>query len=106
MGQDLWRGPSRGVATLICSAPDGIQVLSNCGETEVRDQCITRVIHEDVWLAVCEYSCKTGYKTTYSFEVPMDNIAGVEIAEATGDVGYLASGMSVGQVKRKGCLQA
>jgi len=28
-----------------------------------------------------------GFRTTYSLEVPMDHVAGVEIAEALSDVG-------------------
>ena len=94
LGQDLWRGPSRGVARLMRWAPYGIQVLSDCSETKICDQRITRVVHENVWLVVCQYGREMGFKTTHPLEVPVNNIASVKIAEAASDIGYLVPGMS------------
>ena len=34
--------------------------------------------------------------TTYSFEVPMDYTAGVQVAEALGNIGQLIEGVRVG----------
>ena len=85
--QDLWRSPSRGVTTLMRGAPDGIQVLSDCGKAEICDQRITGVVHKDVWLTRCQYGGKGRHRTTYSLEVTMDHVAGMEVAEASGDVG-------------------
>ena len=65
--QDLWRSPSRGVTTSMCGALDGIQVLSDCGEAEVRDERITRVVHKDIWLAGCQCG---GKKKTQSSRIP------------------------------------
>ena len=48
--QDLWRSPSRGVTILTRCTPYGIQVQSHLGEAEIRDACMTRVIHEDICL--------------------------------------------------------
>ena len=69
-------------------ALDAIQVLSDCGETKIRDQRITGVVHEDIWLAGHQYSGKPRFRiNTHSLEVPVNHIAGVEVTEASGDVG-------------------
>ena len=45
----------------------------------------------------CQYDGNRIFRTaTYSLEVPMDDIAGVEVVEAIGDVGQLVTGVSVG----------
>ena len=55
------------------------------------------VVDKDVRLAGRQYGGETSFRiTTYSLEVPMNDIAGVEVAEALGDVGKLATGVSVG----------
>jgi len=85
--QDLWGSPSRGVALLIRGALHGIQVLSHRGDAEIHDARTARLVHENIRLIGCEYDCRTGFRTTtYSLEVPMDHIAGVEVAEAISDV--------------------
>jgi hypothetical protein len=66
----------------------GIQVLSDRSETKIRDSCMTGVVHKDIWLTGCQYGGETRFRTTtYPLEVPMNDIAGVEVAEALGDVG-------------------
>jgi len=47
--QDLWRGPSRG-AVMMGGAPNGIHGLSDSGEAEISDACMTGVVHKDVLL--------------------------------------------------------
>ena len=49
--QNLRRGPSGGVPTLIRYAPRGIRVLGDPSETKVHKTCITGVVHKDIWLA-------------------------------------------------------
>ena len=86
--QDLWRSPPRGVAAVKRGGRYGIQVLSDGSETKIRDACMTRVVHKDIRLAECQHGSAMRFRTaTYSFEVPMNQIAGVEVAEALGDVG-------------------
>ena len=68
--------------------PHGIQVLSNYSEAKIRDACMAGAVHKDVRLSGCQYGDKTIFrKTTYSLEVPMNHIAGVEVGEALSDVG-------------------
>ena len=48
---------------------------------------MTGVIHEDVVLASeREYNSETKVRATHSFEVPMDNIAGMQVAETLSGV--------------------
>ena len=47
---------------------------------------MTRVVYEDVCLAEYEYDGLTGFRTTtYSLEVSVNHIAGMEVAEAISD---------------------
>ena len=86
--QYFWCSPSWGETTLTLDTPYGIRVLSHHSEAKVRDTRITRVVHEDVWLDTCQYSGGSRSRViTYSFEVPMNHIAGVEVIEALSDVG-------------------
>ena len=85
--QYLWRSPSCSKTTLILDTSHGIQIQSDSSETKVRDPRITGVVHEDVRLGTCQYGRETAVRTiTYPFEVPMNHIAGVEVAEALSDV--------------------
>jgi len=60
-------------------APHGMQVLSDRRETKISDSCVAGVIHEDIWLDVCQCGGKTGFvPTTYSFEITMNYVTGVE----------------------------
>jgi hypothetical protein len=46
------------------------------------------VVHKDVLLEVCQCGGETRLETTtYSLEIPMNDITGVEVAEALGDIG-------------------
>jgi hypothetical protein len=68
--------------------PHGIQVLSNRSEAKICDVHVSDVVHKDVWLAECQYSGETIFGiTTYTLEVPVDDIAGVEVVEAPSDIG-------------------
>jgi len=84
--QDLRRSPPRGVAVMTRRARYGIHILSDCSEAEIRDACMTGVVHKDVRLVECQHGIETGFRTTYSFEIPMNHIAGVEVAQALSDV--------------------
>jgi len=95
--QDLWRGPSRGVAVVTRGGPHGVQVLSDRGEAEIRNSRMTRAVHKDIWLAGCQYSSEARSRSaTYSLEIPMNHVAGVEVAQALSNVGQLVTGVSVG----------
>ena len=86
--QDLWCSPPRAMTVLTRGGPHGVQVLSNRGEAEIGDACATGIIHEDVWLAKRQHDGEARLiKTTHSFEVPMNHIAGVEVFETLSDVG-------------------
>ena len=86
--QDLRSSPARGMPILMGGAQYRIQVLSDLGETKIRDAYTTGAVYKDVLLARCEYSGEMKSRTTaYSFEVPMNHITGVEITEALGGVG-------------------
>ena len=70
--------------------------MSDRGEAKIGDAWMTGVIHKNVRLVRCEYLDKRiSRKTTYSLEVPMDDIAGVEVAEALGDTKKLVKEVSV-----------
>jgi hypothetical protein len=86
--QDLWRGPPHSVTMLMRGTLYGVWVLSDRSEAKVRETCMIRVVHKDVWLHVCQYSGRIRFRTTaYTLEVPMNNIAGVEVVEALSNVG-------------------
>jgi len=54
------------------------------------------VVHKDVWLTRCQYGGETRLgTTTYSLEVPVNHIAGMEVAEPFSGVGYLVTGVGV-----------
>jgi len=94
---DLWRSPSQGVAMLKCVTLHGIRVLSERGKAKIGDACMTRVVHQDVRLAERQRGSETGFGTaTHSLEIPVNHIAGVEVAEALSNIGYLATNVSVG----------
>ena len=67
--------------------PHRIRVLSDRSEPEVRDARVAVVVHKDVWLAGCQHSEVKSRVFTYSFEVPMNHVARVEVAEALNDIG-------------------
>jgi len=93
--QDLRRGPPRGLTTLMRDGPYGIQVLSYGGEAKIRDACMTRVVHKDVRLVEYQHGGTMGFRTaTYSLEVPVNHIAGVEVAQALSDVEQLVTEVS------------
>ena len=57
---------------------------------------MTGVVHKDIRLARCQCGGDLRLRTaTYPFEVPVNDVAGVEIAEALSDVRQLATGVSV-----------
>ena len=85
--QDFWCSPPYGVTTLGLDAPDGIQVLRDSGEAEIGDPRMTGIIHKDVRLVGRQRAGETRFRTaTYSLEVPVNDITGMEVAEALGDV--------------------
>jgi len=84
--QDLWRSPSRGVSMLTRGGPHGIHVLSDRSQTKICNSRSTGVVHKDVWLARYHDGEKMFRTTTYPLEVPVNYVAGVEVAEAPGGV--------------------
>jgi len=86
--QDLWRRPSQSVATLMRGELHGTRILSDGGEAKIRDAHTTGVIDKDVWLARCKYDIEMRVRAiTYSLDVPMNYIVGVEVTEALSGVG-------------------
>jgi len=79
------------VTVLTRGTLDGIQVLSDRGEAEICDDRVARVVHEYIWLPGSQHGGETKFGTTYPLKVPMNHITGVEVAEASGNIGYLAS---------------
>ena len=78
---------------LIWSIPDRIHVLSDHGETAIGDQRTAGGVHKDVRLVGCQYPVAKRSRTiTYPPEIPVNDIAGVEITEAIRNVGYLGRG--------------
>ena len=75
------------MTTFIRSASNRIEVLSDRSKTKIRDPCATGGINKDIWLETCQYNCGTGHgKTTYSLEITMNYVAGVEVIKALSDV--------------------
>ena len=61
--------------------------MSDRSQAKIRDARMPVVIYKDVWLAGCLHNNKIRFgTTTYTFEVPMDHIAGMKVAEALSDV--------------------
>jgi hypothetical protein len=74
-----------------------IQVPSDHSEAKICESSMTGAIHNCVWLDVHQYGGETRIKTaTHSFEVPMNDIAGVEVVDTPSDVGQLGMGVSAG----------
>lgn len=72
---------------------DGIYVPNDGREAEIRDACSTRVVNKDIPLAGRQHRCEIWIRTgTNSFQVPVDNVAGMQIAETPRDIGYLKLG--------------
>jgi hypothetical protein len=86
--QNLWCSPSRGVTMLMRDTLYGVQVSSDRSEAKVRETCMTGVVHKDVWLDVCQCGGKIRSRTTtYPLEASVNDIVGVEVAEALSNVG-------------------
>ena len=69
------------------AASNRIEVLSDRSKTKIRDSCVTGAIHKYVWLNTCQYGGKTEFvKTTYTLEVTVEYVAGVEEVKALSDI--------------------
>jgi hypothetical protein len=78
-------------------APYGFQVLGDRSKAKIRQACMTSGVHKDIWLVGCQCGGETRFRTTtYTLEISMNNIAGVEVVEALSDVGQLVTGVSMG----------
>jgi hypothetical protein len=65
-----------------------IQVTNDRGEAKICESGMAGAIHKDIWLDRCQYGGETKVGTTkHSLEVPMNDIAGVEVGDTPGDVG-------------------
>ena len=86
--QDLWRSPPCTVAMEIRDAQCRIQILGDSSEAKIRQTRMAGVIHKDVWLDGCQCGSEARLEIiTYSLEIPVNDIAGVEVTEALSDVG-------------------
>ena len=64
-----------------------IEVLSDHGETKVRDPCTTGGVYKDVPLVGCQYDDETRSRMiTYSLEASVNHITGVKVVEASGNI--------------------
>ena len=90
--QDFWRNPSSAVAMLVRGSPYRILESSDRCKTEICDPCATCGIHKDIWLDGDQYSEARFGAITYSLEISMNHIKGVEVVEAFGDTGQLVRG--------------
>ena len=54
INHDLWSSPPYSLAVMVWSALYGVQIFSDHGKAEVRDTSVTRVIHKDICLIMCE----------------------------------------------------
>ena len=74
-----------------------IEVPSDRGEAKICESSMTGAIHNGVSLDVHQYSGETRVRTTtHSLKVPMNDVAGVEVAETPSDVGQLGMEVSTG----------
>ena len=61
--------------------------MSDRSKAKISDLCVADVVHEDVRLDACQSGGKTGLVLiTYSFEVAVNYIAGVEKVKAFSDI--------------------
>ena len=61
-------------------------ILSDHGKTEVRDLRTTVGTHKDVRLTECQDGRMRPETITYSLEISMNHVAGVEIVKAIGNI--------------------
>ena len=73
-----------------------IHICSDCGEAEICDPRLAGGIYKDVLLVYVNTAVKLESEiTTHSFEVTMDHIARVKVAETLDDARQLTTGVSV-----------
>ena len=88
--QDLRRRPQRSVDVLTRSRPYRVQVFCDNGNAEIGNARMGyAVIHvdKDVDLRSCKCSDEMGFgKITYTFEISVDHIPGMQVAEARRDL--------------------
>jgi len=86
--QDLRRSPSRCKALIVRAAPYKIQVLSDRSKPKIGDPCVASGIDKHISLDACKKKIKRGLeKITYSLEIAVGYIAGVEKVKSFGDIG-------------------
>jgi hypothetical protein len=94
--QNLRCSPSCGVTLVIRSGSYRVQVLGDRSKTKIGDPCTVIATHKDIWLDMCQYGSKIGFRTiTYSLEIAVNYVAGVEKVKPFGDITYLVVGISV-----------
>ena len=75
---------------LACIWPNGVQVFRDDGNAKVRNTCVGDIvdnIHEYVHLVGREYYGGTTFgTTTYTLEISVDHVTGVQVAEALRDL--------------------
>ena len=70
--------------------------MSDCSESKIRDPCVAGGIYKYIWLDTRHYGGKMGFWTiTYSPEVTMNYVAGVEKVQTFSDIGQLVAGVRV-----------
>ena len=75
---------------LTCIRPYGVQVFCDNSDAKIRNACMGDVadnVHKYVHLVGCEYYSEIIFgRTTYTLEVSVDHIAGMQVAEAFCDL--------------------
>ena len=84
----------------------GILIFDERSVAKIRNACVTRVVHEYVWLTKCQYSGAIFFRTaTYSFDTPMNHVTGVKVVEAPSDVRQLLTRINMGKAEWDGRLR-
>jgi len=94
--RDLWCGPLHSVIWIIRDTLCRTRALNDRSTTKIHDPCLTSDIHEDIRLEKCQCGGKTWLgTTTYSLEISINYIAGVEISKAISDTSQLVEEVSM-----------
>ena len=85
--QDLRRSPPRGMTLIVRGALRRVRIRSDRREAEVRDPRVVVGVQENIRLDACQHGGKTGFRQiTYTLEITVNYIAGVEKVKAFGDI--------------------
>ena len=71
---------------VVRGASHRIQVLGDPRETKIRDPCMAGDVNKDIWLGAVNTTVGRIKTITYSLEITVDYVAGVEVVEAVCDI--------------------